>query len=427
MTRPAAESTRNASSASANTMPASAIERLDNRSRGRGALGAMVATLPFVRDATESATPVDRSGDREFDLDPRTIFVAVGGFVVAVTLLGLVRSAPQAATALTIGSLFALALNPVVEFVMRKTRMSRTWSVATIFVAAASVFIALAVLMIPAATRQISGIGEQLPKSISELGQIPIAGRYLENADVPVKLSDFFAHLPDRLGGSQSPLGPALRSLLSGFFAGGIVLLLAICLLLDGGRLIGHARRLVPTARRPLADRLGGLAYRAIGRYVAGSLFVAGMAGIYVLAIGLILRVPLAPLLALNVMLFDLVPQIGGAAGGVPFVVMGFSRSPTVGVLCLVLFVTYGYVENNVIQPIIIGQAVQLSPVATMAAALIGVAAGGVVGALISVPFVGAAKLIYLEIFPHGIGTGRGPEIRRRRRHRLPLSHRAAS
>jgi predicted PurR-regulated permease PerM len=202
------------------------------------------------------------------------------------------------------------------------------------------------------------------------------------------------------------------------------VLLLAVCLLLDGGRLVAQARRLVPEARRPLADRLGGLAYRAIGRYVAGSLFVAAIAGTYVLAVGLILRVPLAPLLAVNAMLFDLVPQIGGAAGGVPFVIMGFSRSPTTGVLCLLLFVTYGYIENNVIQPIIIGQAVQLSPVATMAAALIGVAAGGVVGALIAVPFVGASKLIYLEVFPHGIGAGTGPEVPRRRRRRLALPHR---
>ena len=371
----------------------------------------------------EPATPVDRSGDREFDLDPRTVFVLMGCFVTAVAVLGLIRSAPQVATALTIGSLFALALNPVVEFVMRKTRMSRTWSVAAVFASAVTTLVALGVLLIPAASRQISGISEQLPRSISELGQIPFVGPQLERAQVPAKLSDFLQQLPDRLGGSQSPLGPALRSLLSGFFAGGIVLLLAVCLLLDGGRLIGHARRLVPAARRPLADRLGGLAYRAIGRYVAGSLFVASMAGIYVLAIGLVLRVPLAPLLALNAMVFDLVPQIGGAAGGVPFVVMGFTRGPTTGVLCLVLFVTYGYIENNVIQPIVIGQAVQLSPVATMAAALIGVAAGGVVGALIAVPFVGASKLIYLEVFPHGIGTGTGPEVQRRRR-RLPLPHR---
>jgi predicted PurR-regulated permease PerM len=51
-------------------------------------------------------------------------------------------------------------------------------------------------------------------------------------------------------------------------------------------------------------------------------------------------------------------------------------------------------------QPVLVGQAVKLSPPATMTAALIGVSAGGVVGALLAVPLVGAAKAIYLEVRP---------------------------
>jgi predicted PurR-regulated permease PerM len=43
---------------------------------------------------------------------------------------------------------------------------------------------------------------------------------------------------------------------------------------------------------------------------------------------------------------------------------------------------------------------VKLSPPVTMAAALIGVSAGGVVGALIAVPIVGAVKAFYLELRP---------------------------
>ena len=42
----------------------------------------------------------------------------------------------------------------------------------------------------------------------------------------------------------------------------------------------------------------------------------------------------------------------------------------------------------------------KLSPPATMTAALVGVSAGGVVGALIAVPLLGAAKAIYLELRP---------------------------
>ena len=43
---------------------------------------------------------------------------------------------------------------------------------------------------------------------------------------------------------------------------------------------------------------------------------------------------------------------------------------------------------------------VKLSPPATMTAALIGVSAGGVVGALLAVPVVAAAKAAYLELRP---------------------------
>jgi len=368
------------------------------------------------------------AGDHDppaYDLDLRSVLTFIACFVALVAVTGLVRSAPRTVTALLVGTMFALALNPVVEFLTRRTRLSRGWAIATVFFVSALAVAALAILLIPPAVRQVQDLGRQLPQSISELGQLPVVGRYLEDADVPAKVTVALEGLPDRLRGDLSPLGSALRSLLTGFFAGSVVLLIGVCLLVDGGRLVSHVRRLVPQQSRPFVDRLGGLAYRAIGRYVAGSLLVASVAGVYTLALGLMLDIPLTPLLALNVMVFDLVPQIGGAAGGFPLVVMAFSVSPTTGLVAAVAFVLFLNLENNVLQPIIIGQAVQLSPVATMAAALIGVAAGGVVGALIAVPFVGASKLMYLEMFPHGIdAAGVGP--RRRRRLHLPHFHHQA-
>ena len=64
---------------------------------------------------------------------------------------------------------------------------------------------------------------------------------------------------------------------------------------------------------------------------MAGSVLVAGIAGLSVLVVGLILGVPLTPLLALWVAIFDLVPQIGGAAGGIPFVLLGLTQGITTG------------------------------------------------------------------------------------------------
>jgi len=92
------------------------------------------------------------------------------------------------------------------------------------------------------------------------------------------------------------------------------------------------------------------------------------------------------------------VPQIGGAAGGIPFVALGLTHSAATGVICLVFFVLYLQLENHVLQPLIVGKAVKLSPPATMIAALVGVSAMGVVGALVAVPVVGAVKAVYVEL-----------------------------
>ncbi len=156
----------------------------------------------------------------------------------------------------------------------------------------------------------------------------------------------------------------------------------------------------MPRRHRDRAERLAELSYRVVGKYVAGSLLVAVVAGLCNLVAGLTLGVPLAPLLALWVMVWNLVPQIGGALGGIPFVLFGFTQGAKTGLACAAFFLVYQQIENNVLGPLLVGQAVKLSPPATMTAALVGVSAGGVVGALLAVPLLGAAKAIYLELRP---------------------------
>jgi predicted PurR-regulated permease PerM len=108
--------------------------------------------------------------------------------------------------------------------------------------------------------------------------------------------------------------------------------------------------------------------------------------------------VPLAPLAGAWVALFDLVPQIGGAVGGIPFVLLALTHSAGTGIICAVFFVLYLQFENNLLSPLVVGRSVDLSPPATMTAALVGVSAGGVVGAMVAVPLLGAAKAVYLEL-----------------------------
>ena len=335
------------------------------------------------------------------DLDWRTVAWLLGAFAVLVGITTLVHAASRPLTWIGIGTLLALALDPMVSRLEARVGR-RSIAVGIVLAGFLLAIVALVALFGPPATRQARNLSADLPHVVRQLEDLPIVGSSIERANASDNVQKFLDDLPSRLAGNATPVENAGKSLLGGALAALATILAAVTLMLDGSQLLARLRRMVPPHRRPLADRLGSLAYRTIGQYFAGSVLVAAVAGVSVTAFGLIVGVPLAPLLGAWVAVFDLVPQIGGAVGGIPFVVFGLTQGAGVGVACLVFFVVYLNFENHVLQPLIIGRTVHLSPPATMTAALVGVSTAGVVGALVAVPLLGTAKAVYLELRPGG-------------------------
>jgi len=345
-----------------------------------------------MADAKEEAQP------SVVDLSPGSIAVLLLAVAGLFTVTGFLRSIPRTATAIGVGTLLALALNPLVVACERRLAVRRGVAVATVLACLFAGLTLILTLLVPPAVRQARNLSADLPAVIEDLGRLPLVGGRLREADVPERVDRAIRDLPSRLSGDTAPLTSAGRSLLEGAVLAFATLLLATTLLVDGVRLLRAVRRLVPPDRREQADRLASTAYDVVGRYVAGSVTVAVLAGVVNLVAGLVLGVPLAPLAAVNVTLWNLVPQIGGFFGALPFVLLGFTKGPGTGVAAAIVFVVYMNIENHLIQPLLIGTAVKLSPPITMTAALIGVSAGGVVGALLVIPLVGAVKAIYVEL-----------------------------
>ena len=346
----------------------------------------------------------------DVDLDWRSVAWAIAAFVSLVVAIGLVRSAPRAVTVLAIGGLLALALDPVVTRVEVALGGRRLAAVTAVMVGLLVAVLAAVVLLAPPAVDQARDLGRDLDRVVAQINDLPVVGDDLREAGTVEDVQRWIEELPDRLEGEDTPLGDAALRVADGLLAMSFALLVIVSLLLDGPRLTRAARRLVRPERRERADRIGRLAYATVAKYAAGSLLVAVVAGVATLIAGLVLGVPLAPLVAVWVALFDLVPQIGGAAGGIPFVLLGLTKGAGTGVACAVFFVLYLQFENHVLSPLIVGRAVKLSPPATMTAALIGVSVGGVVGALLAVPLVAAAKVVYIELRPGPGLTETGPD-----------------
>jgi predicted PurR-regulated permease PerM len=354
--------------------------------------------------------PAKRAGTDHIvvDIDPLTLAKIAGAFIALVAVVAVVGTATRTVTALGISGILAVALDPVVTRLSARLRVGRGVAVGLLALAAAIAAALAAALIAPPTIHQADNLRRDVPDVVESLTKLPIVGSRLADAGVPEKVRTWIEDLPDRLSGDTTPIRNAAGTAFHGATALLLVLLFTAGLLVDGPFLVRHVDRALPEAQRDTVSRAATAARDVVGRYVAGSLAVAGIAGIFTLVAGLVLRVPLAPLLAVWVAMWDLVPQIGGAVGGIPFVLLGFTHSPLTGVICGVLFMLYLQVENNVVQPLLVGRAVQLSPPATMAAALIGVSAGGVVGALLAVPLTGAAKAIYLDSRPAPDSVDRG-------------------
>ncbi|MBA3655203.1 MAG: AI-2E family transporter [Actinobacteria bacterium] len=353
--------------------------------------------MPAKGVATARRTAARKPDRLVVDLEVWTLVKLAATFLAFGVVVTVVGSAPRTVTALGIAAILSVALDPLVTRLSSQLKSPRGVAVAIVGLAAALAASLAAALIAPPTIHQANNLKDDVPDVVQSMTELPIIGTRLDDAGVPDKARKWIEDLPDRLAGDTTPIRNAGRTAFHGVTALLLVLLFTAGLLIDGPFLVGHVQRAIPKRHRAAVKRAAIAARDVVGRYVAGSLTVAGIAGVFTLVVGLILRVPLAPLLAVWVSLWDLVPQVGGAAGGIPFVLLAFTVSPLTGVICAVLFVLYLQIENNVIQPLLVGRAVSLSPPATMAAALIGVSAGGVVGALLAVPLTGAAKAIYLE------------------------------
>jgi putative heme transporter len=384
---------------------ASAV-RTDKRTRS---VRATSAIGPYDTDVESfplgPSTTTDDPQSEGVDLDPRSaipLAIAVAIFVIAVWFI---RSIPRTLSSLALAALFAFALNPLVEALKRRTGWHRRTAAGVVLVTAALLVTVVVALITVPTIREVRDFNKQIPQTVKDLGRLPVIGPRLREANASEKVQQWLNDVPKHLSTNSKPIENAAGAIADGVAAALFTVLLAITIVLDGEFLVGGVRRLVPARRRSDADRMGRLVYNVIGRYIAGTLLVAALAGVVMLTSALSLGVPLAPLIAVWVAITNPIPQIGGFLGGAVFVLLAVTQGAVVGLIALAIFLVYQQIENHVLQPLIIGRAVRLSPPATMVAALVGVAAGGLVGGLFAIPLLGATKAIYLSTrFPNDDG-----------------------
>jgi putative heme transporter len=204
--------------------------------------------------------------------------------------------------------------------------------------------------------------------------------------------------------GALSTAG-TLTEVLAGFF---VVLFTLFFFLRDGGQIWHFLCRLLPRAARVPVARAGHYSWHTLVSYVRATVLVAFVDALGI-GIGLvILRIPLALPLAALVFLGAFIPVVGATLSGVVAILVALvTHGPLSALIVLGIVIAVQQLEGHVLQPLIMGRAVALHPLAVILAITTGVVTAGIFGGLVAVPLLAVLNTAvrYLAAHPTGEPT----------------------
>ncbi|MFP5578323.1 MAG: AI-2E family transporter [Acidimicrobiia bacterium] len=155
----------------------------------------------------------------------------------------------------------------------------------------------------------------------------------------------------------------------------------------DGERIAAWVTSLFPASVRSDVAAIERRVWRTLGAYFRGQIVIAAADAVFI-GIGLlILGVPLALPLALLVFIGGLFPIVGAfIAGGVAVLVALADGGLGLGLAVLGVNVAVQQIEGNVLEPLVMGRATELHPLAVITAVTAGGLTFGILGAFLAVP-----------------------------------------
>lgn len=281
-----------------------------------------------------------------------------------------------------------------------------------------------AVLSAPVGWLQRRGLGRGLAAVLSVVGVLVILAGLAAVVLPPLvnEVEELLANLPDtlerlrgRLRGNPTlyetvmrqahearadPSGLLTGALQFGFgvvstmVAGVLLLTLALYFLIDGDRVRAALLRLTADEYRERVNATIAGTGEVMRRYFIGQTIVSSIFAAYTFLLLTVLGVPYAGVFAALAFFLDAVPNIGATLATVLPGLVGLSQSVTTAIIIVAAIMVYQQIENNVISPRVLSGKLNVPPVATLMAVLLGAKLLGVVGVILAIPLAGTLPVL---------------------------------
>lgn len=309
--------------------------------------------------------------------------------VTLVALLWVVGQLKFIIVPVCLAALLAALLLPAVDLLQRR-RVPRGWAVAAVLLSAIAVVGGILTFVVSQFISGAPGLVEQVTRSVDGLrnwlieGPVHLSREQIDHAgDSVIKaLQENQARLTS---GALSTAGTVTE-----LVTGAVLILFTLIFLLHGGReIFAFVTKIFPSTVRERVRDAGRAGFRSLTGYVRATCLVALVDAVGIGTGLAIMGVPLALPLASLVFLGAFVPLIGAViAGGVAVIVALIAKGWVYALITLGLILAVQQLESHVLQPLVMGRAVAVHPLAVVLAIAGGGVLAGIVGALLAVPIV---------------------------------------
>ncbi|HYF05858.1 MAG TPA: AI-2E family transporter [Patescibacteria group bacterium] len=293
---------------------------------------------------------------------------------------------------LLLSFVLASAMEPLVDY-LHIRKIPRALTVFLVYAFVLGVFGFIFSLIIPVVVEQVETLSENLPQYLTDIQQkFPLLQNFLGSGDLVQTIQDFFS-----TGENESFVFSQTASLIGGVFTFFTTLVISFYLVAEEQGMKKFIHTLVPKEYIPGTLSVVMKIQRKMGNWVLGQLVLSIVIFLVTWVSLLILGVPYALFLALLAGCFELIPYIGPTISAVPAIAFAFMKSPTTGILAILLYVAIQKMEGLVLVPKVMEKAVGVSPLVILLALLIGFKLAGIAGLLLAVPMVGILTVFIEE------------------------------
>ncbi len=223
---------------------------------------------------------------------------------------------------------------------------------------------------------------------------------WLNSTGIGIDLSKISFTVNDALQAARDNQNRLLNGALgfastAGQILGGSLLVIfsLIFLLLDGKRIWFWILGFLPTRAHAPVDAAAAAGWKSIGHYVRVQILVAFVDAVGIALGAWILGVPFAVPIGITVFLASFIPFLGAITTGVLACLIALIyNGPTTALLMLAVVVIVNQLEGNVMQPLVMGNAVSVHPLGVVLVVTLGAMFAGIAGALFAVPIAASAN-----------------------------------